>query len=213
MKFYFESISSSNVEIPTGHGVYAWYYLPKLSKVDIERFYTKHQDSGFTKDNINEFLSQHLFGFFEEEAYNVKLSGPLKPKYEGSVEHVDQCSNSLIESVISGNLHIHDIKNLLTNLDESFLSPIYIGMAKNLSQRVNHHKNKIRDLRTKIQPLGDIISSENDRDSNFAKRVVERGYIDSFLFVIVNELKVDEGLQSVAENIMNRINYPILGRN
>ena len=54
-------------------------------------------------------------------------------------------------------------------------------------------------------------ASKNDR--NFAERVNSRGFILNDLFVCVSEIDSDNGLHNTIENIINRVNHPILGRN
>ena len=210
IKLHWHDIKKNNSNIPTGNGVYAWYYSPRLSSYDIDNFYSNNDS--LSEEGIKHFLNKYIFNFFSEEPYEIELSGKLKPKYKGQVEHVDLCSKSLIEKISSKKIGLYDIQELLTEFSECFLSPIYIGMADNLANRIISHKNLIGNYRdsSSFQQNEKEVSI---KDSTFASRVVSRGYISNDLFVIVKELNCDEKLENVAENIMNRINYPILGRN
>lgn len=207
IKLYWNDISETNKIIPKGNGVYAWYYSPRISDHDINRLY--ENGIKLTEHDISLFLNKFVFNFFSEEAYAVELTGKLKPRYKGSIEHVEQCSKSLVKKIVSKQVSLEDIQQILTEFSEPFLSPIYIGMAENLAKRINQHKKIISNYRDGTS----INGKSEDRDSNFAERVVSKNYINSNLFVLIKELNCDRKLETVAENIMNRINYPILGRN
>jgi hypothetical protein len=53
------------------------------------------------------------------------------------------------------------------------------------------------------------LGATDDKDQCFANRIIKRKYILSSLFVI---LKTTDSYNPI-ENILNRINYPILGKN
>ncbi|MEO1582135.1 MAG: hypothetical protein AAFR91_09805 [Pseudomonadota bacterium] len=87
-----------------------------------------------------------------------------------------------------------------------FSSPIYIGMARNLHSRVRGHARLIQKYR-------DGINAGSGRDKEFAQRVVERELSPSRLRVAVRPIDVSDDEYVDAENVLNRINYPILGKN
>lgn len=209
-KINWNEIKQANKSLPTGNGVYAWYYSPRISSHDIKKLY--NDGSQPTEQEIENFLNKYIFNFFSEEPYEIELTGQLKPKYKGSINHVEQCSKTLINKIINNDVSLDEIQGILTGFCEAFLSPIYIGMADNLSKRINQHKKLISDYRDGVSKNSNGSESEI-RDSNFAKRVVSRNYINSNLFVVIKELNYDNKLENTTENIMNRINYPILGRN
>jgi hypothetical protein len=51
------------------------------------------------------------------------------------------------------------------------------------------------------------------RGAGFANQVIARNFDPTNLFVHVAEVNVDTGEHNDLENILNRINYPIFGRN
>lgn len=200
-------------DIPESPGVYAWYYKPILSDRDIKTVeLSLSGKSPLEKEPIyQQFLQHFLLDFYKEDSYIVSISGALKPSYSGNLEHVNQASASLIKKLIDSKLTLTTLKNILLDMDEGFLSPIYIGMARNISSRINQHKRMIKND-------GDytnnslVYRDEADaftRDSCFAERVISRKYVTSGMFVVVKETES----HNAVENILNRINYPILGRN
>lgn len=162
------------------------------------------------ENTLKYFLSKHIFSFYQEEPYHVAIKGPLKPTYRGAIEHQDQISAALIARLLERPAALHEMKNTLRMIGTEFASPLYIGMATNLMSRVNKHKALIE----KYSEYG--ISSDNSNeqsDHDFASRVVNRGYVISNLCVNIKSIESENSLHNVMENILNRINYPILGRN
>ncbi|NOI81311.1 GIY-YIG nuclease family protein [Vibrio tubiashii] len=216
MKFKWDEIYLGNDDIPSASGIYAWYYVPQLSDVDIQNMYSelamnKHSIQA-RKSIIYQFLNRRLFSFYGEDPYSIKISGPLKPTYRGSIFHDESVSDSLVTKIESGEVSISQLKALLSNVTEPFLSPIYIGMATNLNKRINQHKHKIIKIRDGV-PQDDGKEEFELRDNNFASRVCERKYITSFMFVVCMSVDSEDKIQNPFENVLNRINYPILGRN
>jgi hypothetical protein len=90
-----------------------------------------------------------------------------------------------------------------------FTAPLYIGMASNLRSRLLHHKKLITQF---SDNPGSVMGEEGG--SGFAKQVVARGFDPTQLFVAciaIDDIESDE--QVDLENILNRINFPIFGRN
>ena len=205
------SISSSTIE-PRG-GVYAWYYDLSLSDYDIKETITSLESEKFSelekRKLAGKFLNDHFFHFFREQSYTTKISGKLMPTFEGNLAHIDQISDDLVSKLLDNPQYLWDIKLTLKNLTIEFSSPIYIGMAEDLSQRVNNHKRLIE--RFKVQQ----VRSDNfeDRDENFAARVIARGMNETRLRVALQYVDSENGIHNIVENLLNRINYPVLGRN
>lgn len=216
MKFKWDEVYLGNDNIPTDSGIYAWYYVPQLSDIDIQNMYSEldinKESVKIRKSIIYQFLNKKLFSFYSEDPYTIKVSGSLKPTYHGSVYHDESVSESLVSKIESGDVSISQLKVLLSNVAEPFLSPVYIGMATNLRKRINQHKQKIIKIRDGL-PQEDGKEEYELRDNNFASRVCERKYITSFMFVVCMSVDSEDKVQNPFENVLNRINYPILGRN
>lgn len=199
-------------ELPQSSGIYAWYYKPRLGIADINNLIEKLEGSICDidkKKHISKFLDDRLFRFFSQPDYQVTASGPLMPKFSGSLNHVDNISSELIERILLDYNSISCIREILLELDVAFLSPIYVGMASNLSRRINTHKSLIEAIKTKSKLDTDI----EEKDQCFAERVVQRKMIESYLEVVTYEIDSNNNEHNFAENLVNRISYPILGRN
>lgn len=214
-------------EIPNKPGIYAWYYNPELTEFDIDKTIINLKES---KGNINDsalykivkdFLEEYIFKYFLEDPYNVLLKGALKPEYNGQIEHVSNISDSLINRIINEPEKLRTIKNVIENSAPFFASPIYIGMSESLNRRLVKHKRLIEqylDKKSKnINYFRDHILSDNSnkeyRDKGFAFQICKRNIVPTKLFVMVKI--IDDSTESYLdiENILNRIHYPLLGRN
>ena len=106
-------------------------------------------------------------------------------------------------------------KTILEEAVLEFASPIYIGMAVNLQTRVLRHKHLIQKY--KRGSAFDLdegeLSEEETSDRSFAREVVRRGFSLSRLIVSVRVIESSLNVQLDAENILNRINFPLCGRN
>lgn len=201
----------SRFEFKKGSGIYAWYYNITLGDADIHKIIevVKTNPSSYSKIKVNEFLERHIYQFFKESNYNALISGKLMPTFKGELQHDSQISMAVADEIILDPEILWDIKDFFSNLNVNFSSPIYIGMAKNLGTRVQNHKRLIERFRTEKIMNDDF----DDRDENFAARVVSRKMLTKNLSVSVQYIESDKQIQSTLENIMNRINYPVLGRN
>ena len=213
-KYFWHELSGIDSKLNSDPGVYAWYYRPCLSIRDISYTYERLEGADCIQKKIaivERFLDKYLFKFFKEDAYFVEVFGPLKPRYGGSIEHVDQFSSSLVEKIIDGSICLYQIRLVLEKLNEAFLSPIYIGMSSNLGRRISQHRALINARMESQARLNSFVDGEEDieRDRCFADRVAKRGYVTSSLFVVLQSTQNYNPI----ENLLNRINYPILGRN
>lgn len=209
--------------VPQKPGVYAWYYLPELTDFDLQDTikriieYRDNENKDAAIETVEIFLDKFLFKYFREEPYKVSLYGPLKPKYEGSIEHKPELSGSLIDRIVEDPERLITIKQVLEKSAPDFASPIYIGMSDNLGSRLKRHKKLIekyssRESSTSFSVDPGPYSVEN-RDESFAMRVCSRSIPPTRLFVAINILENAEKRYVDIENILNRIHYPLLGRN
>lgn len=218
-KYCWTEISS----IPQKSGVYAWYYLPEITDFDLRKIIDEielHQQNGDSESSYNlvkYFLQNFLFRYFQEEPYQATLRGALKPKYEGFVEHKPELSEDLLMRIVEEPERLITVKKVLEKSAPDFASPIYIGMSENLGNRLKRHKSLIEKYSSQSSSQSNLQQSYNkeseDRDKSFAMRICARSIPPTRLFVMVNVLE-DTGKRYVdIENILNRIHYPLLGRN
>lgn len=209
--------------VPQKPGVYAWYYLPEITDFDLQqtisriRVYRDDNDIEVAIETVKSFLQNFLFQYFQEEPYQAILRGALKPKYEGSIEHKPELSEELLKRIVEEPERLITIKQVLEKSAPDFASPIYIGMSENLSSRLKRHKKLIEKYSSQL--LSQNTSNRNDkrdgedRDQSFAMRICSRHIPPTRLFVTISILD-DAGKRYVdIENILNRIHYPLLGRN
>jgi hypothetical protein len=199
--------------IPSKSGVYAWYYRQKIGDKDVNVLIEKLNivsDANEKKVIVEDFIVNFVFKFFKEDPYKIEISGPLKPSYKGEIDNIMPISSSMIDKIVAKPELIKSIQKTLNELSHEFFSPLYIGMSSNLSERITKHKSLI-EYYTAHGVFGD---HEGDLgDKNFASRVALRNFIPSQLMVVVKLVPIEDDLHNVVENILNRINYPILGRN
>jgi hypothetical protein len=209
---------------PNTPGVYSWYYRIELSNKDIAKCVedVDLEPSSDTKQAIiREFLEVHLFKYYEEMPYLISLSGQLKPKYEGSIAHRPDVSLSLIRRLSEAPNKLYNLKETLKLAIPLFASPIYIGVARRLRERLLQHVRLIDQLQhlrasalEDIQPLSTGGTEDENRDHKFAYEVsITREFRPSNLVVNTLELSIEDSIRYDLENVLNRINYPLCGRN
>lgn len=199
-------------QAPTGPGIYAWYYNPEITDHDLEEIISEVEASDNarrTSDLVRSFLTKRLFDLFREDPYTAKISGPLKPKYLGNLDHEVSVSQTLIDRISENPSKLRGIRDILSQSAPFFANPLYIGMAKSLRTRLKQHKKLIEHYRDK--PVA--TSSGEDRDVSFAKEIATRRIFPGRLMVYVLVTSEHEALANDVENIFNRICHPILGKN
>lgn len=206
--------------IPQEPGIYAWYYSPEITDYDLE--FAIKQINQFKQNNdiqsalkmIDTFLEKNIFKYFQEEAYQVSIEGSLKPKYEGFVEHKPSISGSLVERIFENPERLKTVKNVVQSSAPNFASPIYIGMSDKLGKRLKQHKKLIEKYRANpILNESGRIGDKEKSDQCFAMEVCRRNILPARLFVVINLITNDGKRYIDIENILNRIHYPLLGRN
>lgn len=208
-------INSQNVTKESG--VYAWYYEHKLGERDVQCLLDNLEflDAESERRNlIAGFLDQFVFQQYEETPYEATIRGKLKARYSGMLHHQREVSHALIDRISDRPSIIGELRAVLSEVPHSFASPLYIGMANSLVKRLTIHKQLIEKYRSAGIPA--MVGEGNEEtlhDHNFAARVVERKFIETNLYVIVKPVKSDHALHTALEHILNRINYPLLGRN
>jgi hypothetical protein len=201
-------------EAPITSGVYAWYYQIKVGQKDIDEFVRlagEDRNVGIDpKIRVREFLDKHFFGPFVEMPYKVAISGPLKPQYEGEAFHVPAMSEALVERLAREPQKIKVVTDIIQSAVPDFVSPLYIGMADNLRVRLVKHKSIIIKLR---DALADNDMSLSVEEAGLAKQIVARNLDPMKLFVLYRPVSGLSDEHTDIENILNRITFPLLGRN
>lgn len=209
---------------PSKPGIYAWYYNPEITKFDLNEVVVKIEE--LKKQNNREdaekaieiFLNNFIFNQFSEEPYQVILKGQLKPKYEGDLNHIPHISTSLIDRIVEIPQRLSTIKTVIEKSAPYFSAPIYIGMSENLQKRLSKHKFLIETFNQKksnnisfvpLQPNDNI----EKRDQSFAWQVCKRNIPPTKMFVMIRIIEKSGNAYVDIENILNRIYYPLFGRN
>ena len=212
-------------EVPTigdVPGIYAWYYMPEITQFDIGKLIESVQshmsngDRAFAHKEIETFLEQFIFSYFTEEPYQTIMRGPLKPTYEGHLHHHPAMSMALIERLVDDPERLHTVKAVLETSAPDFASPIYIGMSEKLGRRLKNHRKLVEKYRAKrpettFTPDAEITADQ--RDQSFARQIAEREINPQRLFVMIRFVDTGANHYVDLENILNRIHYPLLGRN
>lgn len=199
---------------PETPGVYAWYSRLAISKADIDAIVNRVNEAKLigeakAREEVEDALDRFIFSPYRETPYQVALRGQLKPKFNGEVVHEPSKSESLVGRLAANPERFRAISEILKAAAPWFTAPLYIGMATNLRGRLKQHRNKIVELRD-LQGHGAI---DEVTEAGFANQVVARNFDPTNLFVHIAEVNVDTGEHNDLENILNRINYPIFGRN
>lgn len=201
----------SDIYLKDQSGIYAWYYKVSLGDKDIKDLLESMEGKSHNEniELVRGFLNRHFYQYFKESNYQATIKGKLMPHFEGQLMHVDQGSNSLIYNIVDKPEALWEIKHFLSKLSVDLSSPIYIGMADSLRSRLKIHKELIE----KFKGENVVSDSFEDRDHNFAARVVSRKMLVKNLYVSVRYVDSSIKLHNLLENLINRINYPVLGRN
>lgn len=201
-------------QAPEAAGVYAWYSKLQISKADVADFVTKvtnakARDEQEARLLVEAALDRFIFNPYRESPYQVILSGQLKPRFNGEIKHEPSRSDSLVARLVKSPERFIAVAQVLSVVAPAFTAPLYIGMAANLRIRLRNHKRKIIEYRNQHRSP----DLDESVEAGFARQVAARGFDPTNLFVHVTEVNVDTGEQNDIENILNRINYPIFGRN
>lgn len=211
-------------KIPQEPGVYAWYYSPEMTDHDLQKAindvsnFNQKGDKDSASEVVRNFLYNSIFRYFKEEPYQAVLRGALKPQYQGYIEHLPSLSEALVSRIVEEPERLITVKEVLEKSAPNFASPMYIGMSESLGIRLKRHKKLIEKYRSQPE-LREInhktfsLEENEKKDQSFALQVCRRNITPSRLFVVIN-IFGNIGQRYVdIENILNRIHYPLLGRN
>lgn len=199
---------------PASPGLYAWYHQFQLSGADIRAFGAalSHKPTEERRETTERFLMEHVFGTYRETDYEVEVTGKLKPEYKGRVAHRPRMSDALVKVATETPDELAQVAELLHRSVPYFASPIYIGVAKkSLRARLSTHHTLLAQYRENapVEPL-----NSDDVDHSFAyEAVCVRRIVPSELLVYAMPVEFPERIAVATEYILNRINYPLCGRN
>jgi hypothetical protein len=194
-------------------GVYAWYYRPRFTRFDRDALEKALGRNESPPGEIEKFLMRHLFRYFEETPYEATLQGPLKPTYSGSLLQIRSVTPELCQRLADDDRRREALWDALELMVPYFAAPLYIGMAKNLRVRLGGHKRLIEGG---LENLSNISRYGVDarRDASFASEVIRRRLALERLSVYTLELPHEsKNSANDIENLLNRINFPVFGRN
>jgi hypothetical protein len=200
-------------------GIYAWYCSPEITQYDLNKTILAVQhfkDAGdFTaaENLVREVLDTRILRQFREQPYDVVMKGPLKPTYSGKVEHDNTLSGSLVDRLVENPERLRAIRDIIESSAPNFASPLYIGMAQNLRDRLGIHKRLIEKHRQRNFVDRTVDNQISVAEAGFARQVAQRKLPPERLFVVVCAMDTIDGAHVDVENLLNRIYYPVLGRN
>ncbi len=159
----------------------------------------------------------HLASYFRELPYKAQIFGQLKAEYRGELNHVGKLSSSLVERLAAEPERLRELIPLLSNTAPIFSAPIYIGVAsaQGLRTRLSQHVRKINEF-LEAEARGEAMELiEADEQGSFAYEVIRRKMDPNNLVVFASTLHHvgSIGLEKDLENLLNRLYYPVCGRN
>lgn len=203
------------VNAPALPGVYAWYYSPEITDYDLEQTIAQLKagrdiDRPAAEELARTTLDSRIFKHFREDPYQAVIEGPLKPTYTGTLEHTFRVSSGLVQRIVDDPDRLRTIRSVLDMSAPMFASPLYMGMAGELRSRLATHKGLIEKYR-RLHRQGE--EPLRNSDAGFAWQVAKRRIPPDRLIVFTCTTPADDNTAVDIENILNRIYYPILGRN
>jgi hypothetical protein len=189
----------------------------RIPKPDIDNCILEVKCSPETERHqiLQKFLKEKLFDSYREEDYSVELTGALKPSYRGHVQHLIPLGDGLIDQLARNVEDLGVLKQILEASVPLFAAPVYIGVAKeSLRKRLATHRNLLEQYRERVGMRDDDDATLSDQGHSFAyNAMVLRGWRPTDMVAYVMEMPSAGEMALPTENILNRINYPLCGRN
>jgi len=217
-------------KVTNSPGIYTWYGKPSFDEYD-----WKHTElSQFIKMFSNMMNKNRPIGLTSEvsSSFGLKWQGKLD---EGSMERwTEKLNQHLLEEGLERSESINSIfeplnnrkllSHVLNEICPTYANPLYIGVAKNLKNRLMTHKNSLDSL---FEEKPRNFSELYEQGSEFAHRAYGAGFKRTELIVGTidfeelsssigtTNLSIDDlrQLAAVVEFVLNRKYRPILGRN
>lgn len=217
-------------EIPTSPGLYAWYAVPVAGPLDWQ---PEHDDDGndLGSQNFGSFLAKHTHRL-RSPTLAVQAKGHLWAAWSGSLteagtqtlaEHLDQLGGPEAQgpgAKLKWALHNSDARQVLASVlvaaSPRLSSPIYIGVAKNLRERLGTH---IDNFNAAAELLGTDAALPSELRNKFGGRVAEAGLALDDLRIAALPVPEFAGLSDIdlrniaeaAEFVLNRWHHPLFG--
>jgi hypothetical protein len=211
--FDFEEVSDADSQ----PGLYAWYLRIQPGERNIE-----------SSENFLKALKR----ITEQICYptlNAQLQGHLNMQLQGDLRHVwyghdDNQFSPQFQEILNHPEEREILGQILEVTVPLLTGPLYIGVSKNLHQRIQQHTQLIEKYRQEYQedtmedpPVDGEDSLQNDE--NFAQRIVDRDIDPNHLVVGViyvshpnlSTARIRKAVGAI-ETLLNRMFYPILGR-
>lgn len=215
---------------PSSPGIYAWYANVALSESDWKPRMREGVDTAetFLINAINDYARAHQHGSIRlrgQGGYHLTWKGELKQ--ENVSDSQEQTSTTNLESHLSEISRNPEDRKLLSALLKSappvFASPLYIGVATNLKQRLAEHRKAFETASAAIRQRPDRASALQHRGKDLGTRLAGAGIAFEHLECWVlptADLGVSSSLGTpkqrvvaqAAEWVLQRIFQPVLGR-
>jgi hypothetical protein len=219
-------------EAPKGPGVYAWYAKAPIGPRDWQQCIFEGRDQGV--DNFMRVLAAHTRRFANinlrvsaESSFDTAWEGTLKDTAMDALADVLGGMTTTDEDESTFRSVVHDAElrqvfaSVLANTAPAVASPIYIGKAKLLADRLQDHTSRISLLLKRCRLNRAYLDRLPEKDE-FADRAVKMGFNDESLEVYTWDFTQYEAtgfskekLNALAvslEFLLNRWHRPLLGR-
>ena len=201
---------------PASAGIYAWYYNIEITAFDINQAIEslKSLDLKASRSEaeqvVRSLLDDRVFQLFRHDVYHARIDGALKASFSGSLEHSFVPSEGLVRRIVENPERLWVLRDVLESCAPWFASPLYIGMSENLRKRLGVHKALIERYRSRSSKDE---SPSGDADAGFAWHIAQRRIPPERLSVYTCAASDIDGIGLDIENVLNRLFYPLLGRN
>jgi hypothetical protein len=202
--------------VPEKPGLYAWYHELAIPAADVgmcrdQLATATNRDE--SREIITECVQRLIFSQYAETDYQVELKGPLKPRYRGTIPYNHHLDENFLDSLVNDPDGLWLLAQALRSMTPYFSSPIYIGVAKtSLKSRIQTHRKLIDEYRDQADRRPTLEGM--DADHSFAHdAMILRKFRPTDLRVYVMPLEEASPVAMAAEYVLNRINFPLCGRN
>lgn len=217
-------------DIPLEPGLYAWYAVPVAGPLDWQPdFDAEGRDRG--GQNFGTFLAKHTLRL-RTPTLDIQAKGHLWSSWSGSLteagttalaRHLDKLADqatpaagaSLRWALQNGPAR-ERLAAVLVDASPRLSAPIYIGVAKNLRQRLGQHVESLLEAHARLD-AGDVLTPR--LRGKFGGRAAEAGLSLDDLKIAVLPVPTFAGLSDrdlrriveAAEFVLNRWHHPLFG--
>jgi hypothetical protein len=209
--------------LPLKPGLYCWMARPNVDR------YSWELQEGESEADRTSFLLEELTTFCESSSLqpvHAAVTAFFDSSWSGKLEYtshrkVEASSSRALKSACKTNEERRLLVDLISHSFPLFWQPLYVGVATNLSSRLNTHKrvlsgSKIDDLPATATEKDDLESAKNLGERLRACRYSPEQLWVHTLAIDHSKLAIDEQrtrqIAEVAESWLNILNTPKLGR-